>query len=133
MRADRHRRGVRYSEGGRVLLSTKHLALKGVTGKLKPRFVGPFRVVQLVGDNAVKLELPPAMKIHPVFNISLVKHYQGSQLLPAPVEVEGQEEFELDSILSHRKVEKRMQYLVSWKGYGASENMWLSESDLGNA
>ena len=86
-----------------------------------------------VGENAVKLDLPPALKIHPVINISLVKHYQGSQLLPAPVEVEGQEEYELDSIVSHRKVKNRMQYLVKWKGYDDSENMWLPESRLGHA
>ena len=89
IKADRHRRVVRYSVGDRVLLSTKHLALKGVSGKLKPRYVGPFRVVQLVRDNAVKLELPVSMGVHPVFNISLVKLYLGSQLQPAPVEVEG--------------------------------------------
>ena len=124
---------MKYSVGDRVLLSTKHLALKGVSGKLKPRFVGPFRVVQLVGDNAVKLDLPAAMGVHPVFNISLVKLYLGSQLQPAPVEVEGQEEYEIDAIMGHRKVRGGMQYLVSWKGYDESENMWLPESELGNS
>ena len=49
------------------------------------------------------------------------------------MEVEGQEEFELDAILGHRKVRGSMQFLVSWKGYDDSENMWLSESELGNA
>ena len=60
-----------------MLLSTKHLNLKGVSAKLKPRFVGPFTVASLVGSNAVRLNLPSSMRVHPVFNISLVKLYQG--------------------------------------------------------
>ena len=79
-KADKSRRVVRFEIGDRVLLSTRYLKLKGVSGKLKPRFVGPFRVIQLVGDNAVKLDLPSSMGVHPVFNISLLKLYLGNLL-----------------------------------------------------
>ena len=33
----------------------------GVKGKLSPRFVGPFFIIQRVGDVAYKLELPPSI------------------------------------------------------------------------
>ncbi len=74
---DAVRREEQYRVGDRVLLSTKNLNLKGVSNKLKPHFVGPFTVSALVGSNAVRLNLPSSMRMHPVFNISLLKRYQG--------------------------------------------------------
>ena len=53
----------------------KHLKLKDKPGKLRPQYVGPFKVLQMVGRNPAKLELPPGMKVHPVFNIALLKKY----------------------------------------------------------
>ena len=58
-----------------VLLSTKHLKLKDNPRRLWSQYVGPFKVLQMVGHNAAKLELPPGMKVHPVFNIALLKRY----------------------------------------------------------
>ena len=69
LRADKSRRQVTFGVGDLVLLSTRHLRLKGSEGKLKPRFVGPFSVLQFVGANAVKFALPDSMRVHPVFNV----------------------------------------------------------------
>ena len=48
----------------------------GKKGKLSPWFVGPFKILQKVGEVAYKLELPENMKgIHNVFHVSmLTKH-----------------------------------------------------------
>ena len=56
-----------------VLLSTSNLKLKGKTGTFKPKYVGPFPILRMVGDNACELELPESMKIHPVVNVSQVE------------------------------------------------------------
>ena len=85
IRADKARREVGCAEGDLVLLSTGHLKLKGDLGKQKPKFVGPFHVEALVGANAVRLDLPNSMSVHPVFNIFLLKHYQGDLVRPEPV------------------------------------------------
>ena len=39
------------------------------------KFGGPFPVVKQVFDDAYKLALPPEIKVHPVFHISLLKEY----------------------------------------------------------
>lgn len=63
--------------GDLVLLSTKNLALKGVTRKLAPRFVGPYRVVHTRGT-AATLDLPPEFgKVHPTFHVSLLRPFKG--------------------------------------------------------
>ncbi len=52
--------------------------MRGQSSKLKPRFVGPYTIEKLVGNNAVKLKLPENSKVHDVFNVSLIKKYFGN-------------------------------------------------------
>jgi len=58
-----------------VMLSTKDLKYQLVrrrTEKLMERFVGPYKIKEIVSSNAVKLELPSTVRIHPVVNVSRV-------------------------------------------------------------
>jgi hypothetical protein len=42
-----------------------------VKGKLSPRYIGPYLIVQRIGKVAYKLELPPELaRVHPVFHVS---------------------------------------------------------------
>ena len=84
----------------------------------------------MVGDNACELELPEAMKIHPVVNVSQVKKYHGSLQRPPPKEIDGEEEYEVEDILDHRRSGRGYQHLVYWTGCDASENQWLPEREL---
>jgi len=40
--------------------------------KLMERFVGPYKIKGIVSSNAIELELPRTIKIHPVVNVSRV-------------------------------------------------------------
>ena len=55
-----------------ALLSTKHLKLEAKLGKLWPQCIVPFKELQITGCKVAKLELPPAMKVHPVFNVAFL-------------------------------------------------------------
>ena len=57
----------------------------------------------MVGHNAAKLELPPGMKVHPIFNVALLKRYHGQRLLPNPILVDGDAEYKVERILKHRR------------------------------
>jgi len=73
---DRKReKGEEYRVGDLVLLSTKDLKwqMKGRRSeKLMECFVGPYKVKEIVSSNAIELELPKTIKIHPMVNISRV-------------------------------------------------------------
>jgi len=126
--ADRKRReGVGFKVGDLVLLSTKELKwhMKGRRlEKLTERFVGPYKIKNIISANAVELYLPPTVHIHPVFNISKLQMYklqvEGQKATkPAPVIIEGEEEYEVEKILNKRRIRGKDKFLVCWKGYTA--------------
>ena len=88
-----------------MLLDTRNLNLQG-SKKLRARFVGPFKIVKLVGPVACKLELGSRLKgVHDVFHVSLLKQYEAGGdgvTPPEPIVIDGDTEFEVERILGHR-------------------------------
>ena len=140
--ANRKRSDVNeYKVGDLVMLSTKDLKYQMVgrrTEKLTERFVGPYKVREIISLNVVKLELPSTVKIHPVVNVSRIRRYVGQvegqkKERPAPVIIKGEEEWEVEHILNKRKVRGKDKYLVRWKGFMAESDIWEGRENLGNA
>ena len=45
-------------------------------GKLSPRFIGPFEILERIGTVAYRLALPPSMSgVHKVFHVSMLRKY----------------------------------------------------------
>ena len=48
----------------------------GKRGKLSPRFIGPFEILERIGTVAYQLALPPSMSsVHEVFHVSILRKY----------------------------------------------------------
>jgi hypothetical protein len=135
--ANQHRRDVQLKVGDSVLLSTKHLKLVGAdkrTPKFACQYIGPFKIKRIVNTNAYELDLPASIRIHPVLNVSRLKVYhEGTSTFstrptpnprPPPEIRDGEEQFEVESILAKRGVGARAQYLVKWLGYDHYEATW---------
>jgi Chromo (CHRromatin Organisation MOdifier) domain len=72
-----------------------------------------------------------------VFHASMLKPCHGdanterATLPPLPVVTQdGEEEFEVESIISHRRQRGKSQYLVKWIGWPLSESTWEDEKQL---
>ena len=130
-----------YRVGDLVLLSKKDLKwqMKGRRSeKLTKCFVGPYKVKGIISSNAIELELPKSIRIHPVVNVSRVQLYKPQvkgqkKIPPKPVIIKGEEEFEVEKILNKRTVRGKEKFLVRWKGYTAEEDTWESRENLENA
>ena len=87
-----------WKKGDRIILSTKDLVFKErPVHKLVERYVGPYKIEEVVSSNVVKLWLPSLMRIYLVVNVSQIVQYKeqikGQRKKEGkPVEVEGIEE-----------------------------------------
>jgi len=137
---DRSKREIEeWKRGDKMLLSTKDLVFKErPMRKLIERYVGLYKIEEVVSSNAVKLRLPASMRIHPVVNVSWIVWYKeqvkGQKKEEGkPIEVEGVEEWEVERILNKKKIRGVEKYLVWWKGFTAEGDTWEKKENLKNA
>ncbi|KAM0046481.1 putative nucleotidyltransferase, Ribonuclease H [Helianthus debilis subsp. tardiflorus] len=75
--ADKRKRPLEFQVGDRVLLKVspwKGVVRFGKRGKLNPRYVGPFEIIERIGPVAYKLNLPAELgAVHNVFHVSNLK------------------------------------------------------------
>ncbi|GMF11564.1 unnamed protein product [Phytophthora lilii] len=88
---DKGRKEQEFKVGHRVYLSTKNLdtAHTGFphSRKLGPKWIGPYSVVRRVHMHAYELNLPPGLKLHPVFSAGSLKPYEQPNRLSRPQDV----------------------------------------------
>ncbi|GJV84857.1 putative reverse transcriptase domain-containing protein [Tanacetum coccineum] len=76
--------------GDRVMLKVspwKGVVRFGKRGKLNPRYVGPFKVLERVGSVAYKLEVPQELsRVHNTFHVSNLKKSYSDEPLAVPLE-----------------------------------------------
>ncbi|KAL5564595.1 hypothetical protein UlMin_027759 [Ulmus minor] len=77
--ADRRRRPLEFQVGDSIFL--KVAPMKGVMrfgkkGKLSPRYIRPFEILERIGKVTYRLALPPELSVvHNVFHVSMLRKY----------------------------------------------------------
>ncbi|GJU58755.1 hypothetical protein Tco_1236521 [Tanacetum coccineum] len=88
--ADLKRKPMEFQVRDRVMLKVspwKGVVRFGKRGKLNPRYVGPFKVLEKVGFVAYKLELPQELsRVHNTFYVSNLKKCYSDEPLAVPLE-----------------------------------------------
>jgi hypothetical protein len=98
-------------------------------GKLRPRYAGPFKIIERIGPVAYRLQLPAKARLHDVFHVGLLKPYnyigapstgpvvlppvQDGRLLPAP-----------DQVLRAHLRWGAWRLLVKWQGLPEDDATW---------
>lgn len=123
-----------YTVGQEAWLAAKDIPLRAVSHKLSPRYIRPFKNAELLSSTALKLSLPPALRVHPVSHVSQVKPVWLSSLCPPsdpppPARlIDGHPTFSVRHILDVCQRGRGRQFLVDWEGYGPEERAWVSHS-----
>lgn len=122
--------------GDLVFLNRKNIKTKRPTRKFDSKNLGPFKIKEKINEVAFKLHLPPTMKIHPVFHVSLLEPRSKDtfsnqrQEAPQPIEIDGENHYEVEEILDSRIHRGSLQYLVHWLGYEEADRSWEPLSNL---
>ncbi|KAL0554093.1 hypothetical protein IC582_008004 [Cucumis melo] len=129
----------------RDMVFLKVAPMKGVLrfakkGKLSPRLVGPFEILERIGPVAYRLALPPSFApVHDVFHISMLRKYVAD-----PTHVVDFEPLQISENLSYeehpvkvlarevKKLRSREIPLVKilWQNHGVEEATWEKEEDM---
>lgn len=112
----------------------------GKKGKLAPRFVGPFRIIQRICKLAYKLELPPSLEnVHPVFHVSMLRGYEPdpSHVIDhSDLVVEEDVSYAVTSVSIMDNDEKVLRgkvmplIRVVWQHNGVEEQTWEREAEM---
>src|SRR5258708_17357166 len=105
-----------------VWLEGTHLHLPYQATKLAPKRYGPFEITKEISPVTYQLCLPPAWNIHNIFHASLLSPYcemnahRPNYLSLPPDLIEGEEEYEVERIINHRRMgrARTLQYLCKW-------------------
>ena len=120
-------------------LESRYLKLRYESKKLAPKREGPFVIEEVLNPLNYRLKLPNSWRIHPVIHATLLSPYKENEIhgtnfvRPPPDLIEGEPEFQVEAILSHRRRGRGHWYLVKWKGYSTGENTWEPERNLSNS
>ncbi|XP_022870226.1 uncharacterized protein LOC111389526 [Olea europaea var. sylvestris] len=141
--ADRRRKDLKFQVHHKVFL--KVAPMKGVLrfgkkGKLRPRFIGRFDVLERIGDVAYRLALPPEISaVDNVFHVSMLQKY-----LQDPNHVINDQNLDVQHDLTYeemplRILERKVHVLrnrdiplikVLWCNHGVEEATWEKEDEM---
>jgi hypothetical protein len=136
---DEHHHKVEFDVGAWVLLRLLHRPTHALAspskGKLRPRYAGPFQIVERIGPVAYRLLLPAEARLHDVFHVGLLKPYnytgapptapavlppvQDGRLLPAP-----------ERVLRAQLRRDEWKLLVKWQGLSEDDATWEPLQDF---
>ncbi|XP_049348985.1 uncharacterized protein LOC125813545 [Solanum verrucosum] len=141
--ADVRRRGLEYSIEDWVFLKVspmKGVMRFGKKGKLSPRYIGPHKVIRIIGQVAYELELPQGLStVHPVFHVSMLQKCVGD-----PSRITPTEDVQVTRYLTYEKVliailDRQVRKLrnkevasvkILWKNQQVEEVTWEAEETM---
>ena len=129
--------------GGQVYLKVS--PWKGILrfvkkGKLSPRYIGPYEILERIGTLAYRLDLPPKLsRIHNVFHICMLRKYVPHHfhvIRPEPIELQPDLTYAAEPIQILSKEVKQLRskrvplVKVLWPNQHREEATWKREDEM---
>jgi hypothetical protein len=141
--ANIRRRPLQFQIGDFVYLRvspTRGVQRFGVKGKLAPRYIGPFEILEICGPVAYRLQLPPQLAaVHNIFHVSQLR-----KCVKVPTEIIDSQAIEIEPDLTYTEHRLRVldtkerstrretirMFKVQWNHHTEEEATWETESYL---
>jgi hypothetical protein len=129
---------VPFKKGQIVWLDSRHLKTN-YHKKMAPKREGLFEIEEVLGPVTYQLKFQNLGEFHKVFHAALLWPYWENEVYgenyiwPLPDIEEGEEVYEVEQILKHRKRGQGYKYLIKWVGYPITEASWEPKSKLTGA
>jgi hypothetical protein len=113
---------IQFEKGDKVWLDSWNLKMI-YHKKMKLKREGPFKITEVLGLVTYRLQLPSSWWIHNVFHATLLKPYKENKIYgpnftsPPPELLDGEEVYDVETILNHQKRGWGYQYFIKWQGY----------------
>ncbi len=141
--ADKRRKPLEFQVGDRVMLKIspwKGMIRFGKRGKLNPRYIGPFEILDRIGPVAYRLKLPQELSnVHDVFHVSNLKKCLSDETLITPLdEIEVNEQLHfveepveiMDREIKRTKLSRIPIVKVRWNARRGPEFTWEREDRM---
>lgn len=124
-----------YKVGDKVWLSTQCLVppeLRRVEHKLVARYSGPYKIMKVLSNATVRLELPRTSRAHAVIGVKDLKRYEENEFPQRPrlpsldPDNLGPDMYEVEAIVDHKKIKRNFFFRVRWLGF-PDEKDWTYE------
>jgi hypothetical protein len=108
---------IPFKKNQKVWLDTRNLKISHHK-KIALKREGPFKIDEVLGPVTYRLKLPESWRIHNLFHPTLLQPYIENEvygnnyLRPLPKLLEGEEVYEVETILKHQRRERGYQYYV---------------------
>ncbi|GKV24657.1 hypothetical protein SLEP1_g34241 [Rubroshorea leprosula] len=141
--ADKRRRDLEFEVGDHVFLKvspTRGVLRFGIQGKLSPRYIGPYPILERIGEVAYRLELLGNLAgVHDVFHVSLFRKYVSDPshiINPEPIQLREDLTYDEHPIrildFKERIMQRRTIRFVKvlWDNHSVEEATWELESKM---
>jgi hypothetical protein len=135
-----------YRVGDEIYLDTRNISTSRPIKKLDHKFIGPFKVKEVLGSHSYKIDLPFEYELmHDVFHPSLLRPAFTTGLLgqkhppppPITIDEDGEKLWAIEAILDSKRTtkgpNKGFHYLVLWRGYDPEDQSWEPLKHVVNA
>jgi len=139
---DAKREQKSYNVRNRVWLNAHNIQTYLLNRKLGLKRFEPFQIIDKIEKQAYKLDIPAKWRIHPVFNVLLLKPFKSSSDYANQSQEDGFKsmkileklpsklEYKVEELMNSKRNLNTLYYLVKWKDYDESENTWEPAGNL---
>ena len=122
-----------YKVKKKIYLQTNNIKTKQKSKKLNHKSIKLFIILRNIKNLSYKLKLLTKIKIHSVFHAFMLQQYdQDISIQIIKTLIKSDNEYKVETILKKRTISRESHYLIKWKKYNISENIWKLRNNLKN-